>query len=98
MRQHPSLWNARWKRRSVLDTAVRALALPATFLAGAIAGQFTSAQSTSSANQTSPSDLNRVSTGSTAPAFELPDPQQKPRSLASFRGMPVVLVFYRGSW
>lgn len=52
----------------------------------------------SPASKVSPHDLNRVSIGSAAPAFQLPDAKGATRTLASFRGAPAVLVFYRGSW
>jgi cytochrome oxidase Cu insertion factor (SCO1/SenC/PrrC family) len=46
----------------------------------------------------SPSDLERVSIGSTAPDFELPSASGAPVKLSDFRGKNVVLVFYRGYW
>lgn len=42
-----------------------------------------------------PKDL-RV--GAAAPDFTLPDQQGQPVSLASLRGRPALLVFYRGFW
>jgi uncharacterized membrane protein len=33
-----------------------------------------------------------------APAFTLPDEEGRPVELASLRGNPTLLVFYRGSW
>jgi len=36
--------------------------------------------------------------GNPAPDFTLPDQDGKPFALASLRGAPVVLIFYRGYW
>lgn len=45
-----------------------------------------------------PYDLNRVSAGTAAPDFELPQAGGKPIKLSELRGQNVVLVFYRGYW
>jgi hypothetical protein len=45
-----------------------------------------------------PYDLDRVSVGTEAPDFELPQPAGDPVRLSSLRGNNVVLVFYRGYW
>jgi len=97
MRHDRSLWTIRWKRGG-LGWVARALALPAAFWVGVLAGQVSLAQSTNPVNQLTPSDLNRVMPGVPAPRFTLPDADSKPRALASFVGAPAVLVFYRGSW
>ena len=39
-----------------------------------------------------------LAVGTTAPDFTLPDEEGRPVTLASFRGQPTLLVFYRGSW
>ncbi len=46
----------------------------------------------------SPSDLDRVQAGQTAPDFTLQKPSGDPLTLSSLRGKNVVLVFYRGHW
>ena len=47
----------------------------------------------------SPSDLNRVKDGVTAPDFTLEDQTGSRVTLSGFRGKKkVVLVFYRGYW
>ncbi len=96
MTQHRSLWNQGWKRRDWLGITARTLALPAAFWVGALVGQSSHAQTP--APRPTPSDLNRVAPGTPAPAIELPDATGSRRTLASFRGAPAVLVFYRGSW
>lgn len=68
------------------------MALPAAFLA------LPPLAAVAQTAKPSPSDLNRVRAGVSAPAFTLPDAQGKSHSLASFRGAPTVLVFYRGYW
>jgi hypothetical protein len=45
-----------------------------------------------------PSDEGVVRSGEKAPAFELPDPEGKPRALAEFAGKKILLVFFRGAW
>lgn len=45
-----------------------------------------------------PSAPKDLAVGIAAPDFVLPDAQGKPFSLASTRGSPVLLVFYRGVW
>lgn len=39
-----------------------------------------------------------LAVGTPAPEFTLPDEEGRPVSLASLRGNPTLLVFYRGSW
>ena len=46
----------------------------------------------------SPSDLDRVQVGQTAPDFTLAKPDGGSLTLSSLRGKNVVLVFYRGHW
>jgi len=46
-----------------------------------------------------PTDLDRVKVGDTAPDFTLENLDEKSISLSEFRGKKnVVLVFYRGHW
>jgi cytochrome oxidase Cu insertion factor (SCO1/SenC/PrrC family) len=57
------------------------------------------AQSAPRAEVLSPSDLNRVKVGTTAPDFTLENQDGKAVTLSEFRGKKtVVLVFYRGYW
>jgi cytochrome oxidase Cu insertion factor (SCO1/SenC/PrrC family) len=57
------------------------------------------AQSAPGAETLSPSDLNRVKVGTTAPDFTLENQDGKAVTLSEFRGKKtVVLVFYRGYW
>lgn len=77
----------RWWRRALMASV-----LPAAFLV---------TMPLNAAGQTmkpKAADLNRVVAGVTAPAFSLPDAAGKMHTLASFRGTPTVLVFYRGYW
>ena len=46
----------------------------------------------------SPSDLDRVQVGQTAPDFTLAGPDGEALTLSALRGKNVVLVFYRGHW
>jgi hypothetical protein len=39
-----------------------------------------------------------LAVGQPAPPFELPDENGRPLALASLRGRPALLVFYRGFW
>lgn len=39
-----------------------------------------------------------VQVGETAPDFSLPDEQNRKVTLSATRGLPTVLVFYRGYW
>ena len=45
-----------------------------------------------------PPPPKELAVGTTAPDFTLPDEAGRPFALASLRGSPAVLVFYRGSW
>jgi cytochrome oxidase Cu insertion factor (SCO1/SenC/PrrC family) len=46
-----------------------------------------------------PTDLERVKVGDSAPDFTLEAADDTPVTLSQFRGQkPVVLVFYRGHW
>lgn len=45
-----------------------------------------------------PADLERVAVGTVAPAFEIPNGDNRPISLGSLRGQRVVVIFYRGQW
>lgn len=45
-----------------------------------------------------PASLHAPAVGSPAPDFALTDQHGQPIQLASLRGQPVVLVFYRGFW
>lgn len=46
----------------------------------------------------SPTDLDRIRVGQSAPDFMLPGADGRATRLADFRGKNVVLVFYRGHW
>jgi hypothetical protein len=48
--------------------------------------------------QASPFDLDRIRVGQPAPEFRLPSSGGRTVAISEFRGKPVVLVFYRGSW
>lgn len=39
-----------------------------------------------------------LAVGTAAPDFTLPDEEGRPVALASLRGNPTLLIFYRGSW
>ena len=101
MRQAPfwiALRSGSWNRRHVLGTFARTLVIPGAFLVGMLVGNLSLAQSNSDAGSPAPADLNRVRPGKSAPAFELKDADGQMQTLAAFKGRPVVLVFYRGSW
>jgi hypothetical protein len=45
-----------------------------------------------------PPATNELALGTPAPDFTLPDEAGRPVSLASLRGQPTLIVFYRGAW
>ena len=48
--------------------------------------------------QANPSDLDRVRVGDKPPSFTLASPDGSQKSLSTYRGKNLVLVFYRGHW